>query len=100
MADTRLGNVSGPARILAALHELIVALDRRTPQIGRPDETRIAMDAQRLRREAMAQIEELTGDGSHTNAFDHGLVESIMTDDGGFQPERESDARSQATVPR
>jgi hypothetical protein len=83
MTDTRLGNLSRPTRILAALRELIDALDRRASQSERPGELQIARDAQRLRREAMAQIEELTGVGSHANTYDRGLVEAIMTDDGG-----------------
>jgi len=80
--------------MLAALRELIGALDRRAPQTERPGETRIATDAQRLRRQAVARIEELTGTGSDANAYDQGLVEAIMTDDGGPQPERGSDTRS------
>jgi len=41
------------------------------------------MDAQRLRQEAMAQIEDLTGGGSNVGAYDQPHVEAIMTDDGG-----------------
>ena len=93
MTDMRLSNVSRSTRILAALRELIGAIDRRVPQTERPGEKRIARDAQRLRRAAMAQIEELTGVGAHTNAYDHGLGEAIMTDDGGPQPERDRDDR-------
>ena len=89
MTDTRLGNASRPTRILAALRELIGALDRRAPQTERPGEIRIARDARRLRREAVARIEELAGAGSDANAYDQGLVEAIMTDDGGPQPERQ-----------
>jgi hypothetical protein len=74
------------------------ALDRRVPQSGRPSEVRIARGAQRLRQETMAQIEKLSRAGSHANAYDQGFVEAIMTDDGGPLPERESDARSRASV--
>jgi hypothetical protein len=80
--------------MLAALRELIGALDRRAPQTERPGEIRIARDAQRLRREAVARIKELTGGGSDANAYDQDLVEAIMTDDGGPQPDRQSDTRS------
>jgi hypothetical protein len=69
--------------MLAALRELIGALDRRAPQIERPGGIRIARDAQRLRREAVARIKELMGAGSDANAYDQDLVEAIMTDDGG-----------------
>ena len=99
MTDTRLGNASRPPHILAALRELIRALDRRAPQTERPGEVRIARDAQRLRREAVARIEELRGAGSHANAYDQDLVEAIMTDDGGLQPERGSDTRSPGRDP-
>jgi hypothetical protein len=98
MTDTTPDNVSRSPRILAALRELIGALDRRTPQTERPGETRIEGDAQRLRREATAQIEELTGFGSHGSAYDLGLVEAIMSDDGGPQRERASDAQLRANV--
>jgi len=50
-----MGNVATSTRILAALRELIGALDRRTPHAERPGEARIASDARRLRREAVAQ---------------------------------------------
>ena len=78
-----MSNASRSTRILAALRELIGALDRRTPQAERPDELRIARDAQRLRREAVARIEELTGARSDADVYDQELVEAIMTDDGG-----------------
>ena len=84
MTDTRPGNASRTASILAALRELIGALDRRAPQAERTGEIRNARDAQRLRREAVAKIEELSGCAAHANgAYDQGLVEAVMTDDGG-----------------
>jgi hypothetical protein len=97
MTDTRLGNAPRPTRILAALRELIGALDRRAPRTERPGENRIASDAQLLRREAVARIEELTAPDRTPNAYDQGLVEAIMTDDGGLQPEPESDPRSRGS---
>ena len=63
-----------------ALHEIIEALDRRGPQIERAGEIRIARDALLLRREAVARLEELRRDD---DGYDEGLVEAIMTDDGG-----------------
>lgn len=93
MTDERSGGASRPSGVLAALRELVDALDRRAPQPERPGETRIARDAQQLRREAMARIEELTDAGSDADAYDQDLVEAIMTDDGGPQPERGSFAR-------
>ena len=77
-----------PTRLLRALREVISALDRRKPQVNRPGETSVAADAQRLRRQAVARLQQLTGTGSGANAYDQDLVESIMTDDGGSQPER------------
>jgi hypothetical protein len=47
---------------------------------------------------AVARIEELTGAGSDANGYDQDLVEAIMTDDGGPQPERGSDTRSRGRV--
>jgi hypothetical protein len=97
MTDKELRSVSTPTRILAMLRDLIAALDRRVPRVERAGEIRIARDAQRLRREAVARIEELTGAGSDANGYDQDLVEAIMTDDGGPQPERGSDTRSRCS---
>ncbi len=77
-----------PTRLLRALRDVVRALDRRNPQINRPREVMVPTDAQRLRRQAVARLEHLTGTGSGANAYDQDLVESIMTDDGGSQPER------------
>ena len=46
-------------RIIAALAELIEALDRRVPHVERAGEARIASEAQGLREQAVARIEEL-----------------------------------------
>jgi hypothetical protein len=46
-------------RAVAALIELIEALDRRVPHVERAGETRIAGDAVKLRDGAMARIDEL-----------------------------------------
>jgi hypothetical protein len=82
MTEKRLSGASTPSRILSALRELIRALDRRVPHPERAGEIRIAGDAQILRREAVARIEELQRAGLDDNLYDEELVEAIMTDDG------------------
>lgn len=71
-----------PSRTLAALRELISALDRRVPHVERAGETRIASDAMGLRHAAAARIDELT-QAEPDQGYDHELVEAVMTDDGG-----------------
>ena len=83
MADKKPGNVSTQTHVLAALRELIRALDRRVPRVERAGEIRIARDAQMLRREAVTRIEELKRAGSDDDMHDQEFVEAIMTDDGG-----------------
>jgi hypothetical protein len=51
-------------RVIAALTELIEALDRRVAHCERVGETRIAADAAKLRNDAMARIDELKRAGS------------------------------------
>lgn len=70
-------------RILATLRELIGALDRRVSHVERPGEIRIVRDAQMLRRQAVARIEEITRAGWDARVYDPDLVDAIMTDDGG-----------------
>lgn len=91
MTDQEPSGVSTPARILAALRELIGALDRRVPRSERTSEIRIARDATLLRGEAVRRIEELKRAGS-AHAYDQELGEAIMTDDGGPSPESGSEA--------
>ena len=50
-------------RIIAELHELIAALDRRVPQVERVGEISIARAAEGLRIEALKRIEELERQG-------------------------------------
>jgi len=83
MTEKRLSGISTRSRIQSALRELIRALDRRVPHPERAGEIRIARDAQMLRREAVARIEELQRTGPNDNMYDQELVEAIMTDDGG-----------------
>jgi hypothetical protein len=49
-------------RIIRELRELIVALDRRVPQVARVGEVEIARAAAGLRVEALRRIEELEGE--------------------------------------
>ena len=51
-------------RVIAALSELVEALDRRVPHVERAGETQIAGDAAKLRNDAMARIAELKSAGS------------------------------------
>jgi hypothetical protein len=46
-------------RAIAALIELIKALDRRVPHVERVGETRIAAEAAKLKDDAMARVDEL-----------------------------------------
>ena len=46
--------------IVAALRELVEALDRRVPHVERLGEVRIAREAAALRREAAKRVKELT----------------------------------------
>jgi hypothetical protein len=58
--------------MLAALRELVRALDRRVPHVERAGEIRIARDAQTVRLEAVTQIEDLTAAGSDDTMYDQG----------------------------
>lgn len=75
-------NPESSTRVVAALRELIVALDRRMPHVERSGEIQIGKDAALLRSTALRRIEELTHAGSDQQ-YDKELVEAIMTDDGG-----------------
>lgn len=66
---------------MAALREMIDAIDRRVPQIERAGEMRIAREALALRSEAARRLEEL--ERTDDAEYDENLVEAIMTDDGG-----------------
>ena len=83
MTKSTVGNESTRSRIVTALRELISALDRRVSYAERPGEIRIARDAAKLRREAVAQIDSLTRVGVDHSVFDQELAEAMMTDDGG-----------------
>ena len=79
--------LSRARRVATTLRELIRAIDRRVPHTERLGESRIARDAQRLRREAVAQIEALGHLGPEEEPYDRELVDAVMTDDGGPWPE-------------
>ena len=93
MTETPESSVSTASRLVTTLRELISALDRRAAHVERSAETRIARDAQVLRREAVAQIEALSREGPDHTPYDLELVEAVMTDDGG-PPEGQADTRS------
>jgi hypothetical protein len=59
-ACAQLKQTTGSGHIVAALHELIEAIDSRVPQVDRAGETQIATDAAALRQQAVNRIEELT----------------------------------------
>ena len=77
---------SSPSEVLAALHELIEALDRRAPQADRSGEIRISKDAAVLRSEAVTRIEALKHADLERPAHDQERVDAIMTDDGNPTP--------------
>jgi hypothetical protein len=88
MTNRKPDDVSTPTGIVAALRELIAALDRRVPHVERVGEIQIARDAATLRREALRRIEELTRASSDPPLYNQDLVEAIMTDDGGPRPRK------------
>ena len=56
------------SELLRALHEVIEALDRRIPDVGRIDEAKIAADSRKLRAEASTRIALLKSRGCGTSA--------------------------------
>lgn len=69
--------------VLAALKELIEALDRRVAQVERLGEVRIAREAAALRKEAANRIAELQAADSAPDARERERSDAVMTDDGG-----------------
>jgi len=82
-----------PTSVVAALRELIAALDRRVPHIERTGERQIARDAEMLRSTAVKRINGLLVECEH-HRYDPELVEAIMTDDGAPSPASGIDVRS------
>jgi hypothetical protein len=73
----------GPAPgVVAALRELIDAVDRRVPQLERACEPRIAKVAATLRVEAASRLDEMTRLDVSRDEQDSALVDAVMTDDG------------------
>jgi hypothetical protein len=68
---------------VAALRELVDALDRREPHLERLGEARIAREAVALRREAMTRIQELSAAPCDRDAREAERSASVMADDGG-----------------
>lgn len=83
MSERQRSGAKRASRIVTRLRELISALDRRMSHADRPGEPGILRDARRLRREAVAQLDALTGERSRDKKYDQALVGAIMTDDGG-----------------
>ena len=81
-------NRKSPARVdedvvVAALHELVEALDRRVPHVERLGEARIAREAALLRSEALARITELAAKQQERDAREAARSDARLTDDGG-----------------
>jgi hypothetical protein len=86
MSDRRITESSSPSEVIAALRELIEALDCRVPHADRSGEIRIGKDAAMLRNEAVTRIAALQHTGLNHPAHDRELVDAIMTDDGSPTP--------------
>lgn len=69
--------------IVAALRELVDALDRREAHLERLGEARIAREAVTLRREAMTRIQELVAAPCDRDTREAERSASVMADDGG-----------------
>lgn len=83
MSERQPTGMSDTSRVIAALGELIDALDSRVPHVERVGEIQIAREAAMLRSEAVKRINELRRAGSDPHIPDADLVNAIMTDDGG-----------------
>jgi hypothetical protein len=70
-------------RAVAALTELMDALDRRVPHVERIGETRIAREAAALKKAALTRIEELKRAATARETSEASLADSVMNDDGG-----------------
>lgn len=69
--------------VVHALRELVDALDRRVAHVERLGETRIALEAAALRKDAVNRIEELTAAPSDRDTPEAERSGGVMTDDGG-----------------
>lgn len=75
-------NTADRDRALAALRELVEALDRRVPHVERLGEVRIAREAAGLRKEAAKRIEVLRTQVDRQRQEGE-RSDAVMTDDGG-----------------
>ena len=74
------------AHVVAALRELVDAIDRRVPQVERVGEVRIAREAAALRNEAVQRIEELSTIERNSRTTEDERSDALMNDDGGPRP--------------
>ena len=70
-------------RVIAALKELIDALDRRVPHVERAGEIAIAREAAALKKGALARLDELKRAGSTQETREVTVANEVMSDDGG-----------------
>ena len=82
---------SDRARVVAALRELVEALDRRVPHVERLGEVGIAREAAALRREAAKRLAQLASTRADREAGEANRSDAEMTDDGGPLFEDESE---------
>ena len=92
MRDQQRADICDRVGVIAALRELIEALDRRVRHVERLGEVKIARDAAALRSEALARIQELTGAESNRQMRNTDFADAIMSDDGG--PARNDEAQT------
>jgi hypothetical protein len=88
MDDESQPDASNSEHVLAALGELIEALDRRLPHVERLGEVRIAREAAALRNEAKARCEQLRAAQSTRQKGETELSNAVMADDGGPLPRK------------
>jgi hypothetical protein len=60
--EAPVGATDHRTELIAVLRDLVAALDRRIPQMGRGGEDAIARDSAALRSKALRRIEQLTND--------------------------------------
>jgi hypothetical protein len=88
MNDGSRTDPSNAEGVLAALGELIEALDRRLPHVERLGEMRIAREAVALRNEAKARVDQLAAARSTRHRREAELSDARMADDGGPLPRK------------
>jgi hypothetical protein len=72
--------------VVAALRELVEAIDRRVPHVERVGEAHIAREAAALRKEAAKRIEELLTMERDSRTRENERSDAVMNDDGGPPP--------------